>query len=59
MCLAGVLYGPKGHDNLTPRIGATTMDQIALGSPGTGRAKLRLSRGFPRRTRLRRHPPLN
>jgi hypothetical protein len=26
------------------------------GGPGAGRAKLRLSRGFPRRTRLRCHP---
>jgi hypothetical protein len=26
---------------------------------GVGRAKLRLSRGYPRRTRLRRHPSMN
>jgi hypothetical protein len=29
---------------------------LAHGRPGAGRVKLRLSRGFPRRTRLRRHP---
>jgi hypothetical protein len=28
-----------------------------VGNPGAGRAKLRLSLGFPCRTRLRRHAP--
>jgi len=30
--------------------------EVDAGNPGAGRAKLRLSRGFPRRTRLRRDP---
>jgi hypothetical protein len=30
--------------------------RVDAGRSGAGRAKLRLSRGFPRRTRLRRHP---
>jgi hypothetical protein len=30
--------------------------EVDAGSPGAGRAKLRLNRGFPRRTRLRRDP---
>jgi hypothetical protein len=40
-------------------IGAKIMGRLARGSSGAGRAKLRLSRGFPRRTRQATSPPLN
>jgi hypothetical protein len=41
-----------------PRRGFENSAQ-GFATSGAGRAKLRLSRGFPRRTRLRRHPPEN
>jgi hypothetical protein len=37
-------------------LGSAGTRQDEAGSPGAGRAKLRLSRGFPCRPRLRRHP---
>jgi hypothetical protein len=39
-----------------PRMVAGDKMQVDPRCPGAGRAKLRLSRGFPRRTRPRRHP---
>jgi hypothetical protein len=49
----------KPHSGYRVLLLLLASDLVDARNPGAGREKFRLNRGFSRRTRLRRDPPLN